>query len=194
MNNSLQNVTELDEYRRNLTKPPKKADLKTTWLVQKYRTAADMARIKLKENQKNIKEGLIDYTSLVKTYFKNWTNTMRNYDHDNFVEACSIIWMIIWDLGHDKEYFAKVFNENIEKLTDIERFLKAFLFFLVDPRNKLNISNLKKYIAILSKKATEDDPEFIFVEEYIDYLLDATRNIIEDQEMKIDYSFLDIKA
>gem|GEM_PF-2091942 len=97
-------------------------------------------------------------------------------------------------MGHDKEYFAKVFNENIEKLTDIERFLKAFLFFLVDPRNKLNISNLKKYIAILSKKATEDDPEFIFVEEYIDYLLDATRNIIEDQEMKIDYSFLDIKA
>lgn len=187
-------LIKLEDFQRSLPKPPVKADLKTQWLVQKYRTATEMARIKKKNIKNQITEEMYTFVVLVKEHFKEWIETMRSYDIDTFVTACAYLWIIIGNMKYYRAMVTRIYKEDVDNLSDFERFKKTFLYFLIDPKDELNISNLKKYLKILSDKWTANKPEYILIEEYIDYILRALEDIIEEWKMDIDYSFSDIKA
>lgn len=187
-----QSVLYLDSFRKERL-PPRNKSWKADWVLVAFkRKVASLQEIK--DIKKQINEELSDFIYQVKKYLIAWTSTMTDEKHDDFMEACQTIGIIIWDLWFDKKYFWWIYYErNLDKLSDMEKFLKSFLFFLTHPEDKLNIKNMKEYIEILAIKATEDEPEFRFIKEYLDYILDALTNFIEEHKLIIDYSFMDYK-
>lgn len=188
----MKGVVNLDEYKQSLRKPTKGAILKTCWIVRKFKSRAEIAR----QNKRDIKRQIIEesenYVFLAKHCFKEWIKSMRNYDIDTFAAAFWYIWTLLWKIKYNKEIYEKIYETDIDKLSEENRFIKSFLIFLNNPKEPLNISNLKKYLKIISDKWDEDNPEYILIEEYIDFVLEATEHMINVWD--IEYNIIWIKA
>lgn len=177
--------------RRNwLTLLPDKQKTWTTTKVTEFKTRAQRTL----ENMDNFAAGFWD---LVEEYFVNWMETLDEEDTEDLGYAIDLLWWIYAHINDDKsDYFSKIYSAEIDTLDLPSKFEKCILHFIIDPEDNLNYRNMKKYLKRLAETLWDENPEFINLNEYLDFLIEATSYYLrmEDWPLRISTHFYSEKA
>lgn len=150
----------------------------------------DILNKKNEELSNKITSDINNFSQKIEEYFEYWILTMPTRKFDEFMDACTFLWNIFTEFWLEPEYYWKIYDANINTLDLESKFIKTLLWLLAKGPNSLNYKNMKGYIRILAKKHSKDIPDYKYLKENLDEIIEATTSLISEGNYSANMDFL----
>ncbi|MDD2908992.1 MAG: hypothetical protein PHZ26_04520 [Candidatus Gracilibacteria bacterium] len=150
----------------------------------------DILNKKNEELSNKITSDIDDFSQKIEEYFEYGILTMPTHKFDQFMDACTFLGNIFTEFGLEPEYYGKIYDANINALDLESKFIKTLLGLLAKGPDSLNYKNMKGYIRILAKKHSKDIPEYKYLKENLDEIIEATTSLISEGNYSPNTDFL----